>query len=59
MDVTVTQHDGNLLGVDGKSKFDSLFTAVTQHDGKLPPADSFRFLGAVSKWPYAKHISCA
>ena len=67
---TVTQHDGNflavdgfpffdgnVLAVDGKSNFDGIFTAVTQHDGKLPAADGFRFLGAASKWPYAKHIS--
>ena len=66
----VTQHDGkllavdgcpffygNFLAVDGKSNFDGIFMAVTQHDGKLPAADGFRFLGAASKWPYAKHIS--
>ena len=57
LDGTVTQHDGNFLAVDGKSNFDGIFTAVTQHDGKLPAADGFRFLGAASKWPYAKHIS--
>ena len=43
MDVTVSQHDGNLLGVDGKSKFDGLFTAVTQHDGKVLAVDGFSF----------------
>ena len=53
----VTQHDGKLLALDDKSNFDGIFTAVTQHDGKLPAADGFRFLGAASKWPYAKHIS--
>ena len=66
----VTQHDGKVLAVngfsffhgkflavDGKSNFAGIFTAVTQHDGKLPAADGFRFLGAGSKWPYAKHIS--
>ena len=53
----VTQHDGKFLAVDGKSIFDGIFTAVTQHDGKLPAGDGFRFLGAASKWPYAKHIS--
>ena len=70
LDGTVTPHDGNFLAVDGfpvfdgkflavdgKSNFDGIFTAVTQHDGKLPAADGFRFLGAASKWPYAKHIS--
>ena len=70
LDGTVTQHDGkvlavdgfpffagNLLAVDGKSNFDGIVTAVTQHDGTLPAADGFRFLGAASKWPYAKHIS--
>ena len=57
LDGTVTQHDGNVLAVDGKSIFDGIFTAVTQHDGKLPAADGFRFLGAASKWPNAKHIS--
>ena len=56
LDGTVTQHDGNFLAVDGKSNFDGIFTAVTQHDGKLPAADGFRFLGAASKWHYAKHI---
>ena len=56
LDGTVTQHDGIFLAVDGKSIFDGIFTAVTQHDGKLPAADRFRFLGAASKWPYAKHI---
>ena len=49
--------DGKFLAVDGKSNFDGIFTAVTQHDGKLPAAYGFRFLGAASKWPYAKHIS--
>ena len=49
--------DGKFLAVDGKSNFDGIFTAVTQHDGKLPAADGFRFLGAASKWPNAKHIS--
>ena len=53
----VTQHDGRFLAVDGKSSFDGIFTAVTQHDGKLPAADGFRFVGAASKWPNAKHIS--
>ena len=53
----VTQHDGKLLAVDGKSIFDGICTAVTQRDGKLPAADGFRFLGAASKWPYAKHIN--
>ena len=53
----VTQHDGKFLAVDDKSIFDGIFTAVTQHDGKLPAGDGFRFLGAASKWPYAKHIS--
>ena len=53
----VTQHDGKFLVVDGKSNFDGFFTAVTQHDGKLRAADGFRFLGAASKWPNAKHIS--
>ena len=70
LDGTVTQHDGkflavdgfpsfdgNVLAVDGKSNFDGIFTAVTQHDGELPAADGFRFLGAASKWPYAKHMS--
>ena len=70
LDGTVTQHDGNVLAVDGflfsdgkflavdgKSNLDGIFMAVTQHDGKLPAADGFRFLGAASKWPYAKHIS--
>ena len=70
MDVTVTQHDGkflavdgfsfldgNFFAVDGVSNFDGMFTAVTQHNGKLPAADGFCFLGAASKWPYAKHIS--
>ena len=68
LDGTVTQHDGNVLAVDGfpffdgnvvdgKSDFDGIATAVTQHDGKLPAADSFRSFGAASKWPYAKHIS--
>ena len=65
----VTQHDGNFLAVDGfwffdgnefggygNSNYDGTFTAVTQHDGNLPAADGFRFLGAASKWPYAKHI---
>ena len=68
--MAVTQHDGNVLAVDGflfsdgkflavdgKSNLDGIFMAVTQHDGKLPAADGFRFLGAASKWPYAKHIS--
>ena len=49
--------DGKFLAIDGKSIFDGIFTAVTQHDGKLPVADGFRFLGAASKWTYAKHIS--
>ena len=53
----VTQRDGKLLALDDKSSFDGICTAVTQHDGKLPAADGFRFLGATSKWPYAKHIS--
>ena len=48
--------DGEFLAVDGKSNFDGIYTAVTQHDGKLPAADGFRFLGAASKWHYAKHI---
>ena len=54
---SVTQRDGTVLAVDGKSNFYGFFTAVTQHDGTLPAADGFRFLGAASKWPYAKHIS--
>ena len=49
--------DGKFLAVNGKSNFDGTFTAATQHDGKLPAADGFRFLGAASKWPNAKHIS--
>ena len=49
--------DGKFLAVDGKSNFDGIYMAVTQHDGKLPAADGSRFLGAASKWPYAKHLS--
>ena len=52
LDGTVTQHDGNLLAVDGfpffdgnvlavdgKPNFDGIFTAVTQHDGKFLAVD--------------------
>ena len=31
--------DGKFLAVDGKSNFDSIFTAVTQHDGKFLAVD--------------------
>ena len=68
LDGTVTQHDGNVLAVDGfpffhggefggygNLNYDGAFTAA-QHDGNLPAADGFRSLGAASKWPYAKHI---
>ena len=41
---------------DTVTQINGTFTAVTQHDGTLPAADGFRFLGAASKWRYAKHI---
>ena len=57
LDGTVTQHDGTFLAVDGfpfltvtflavdgKKKFDGIFTAVTQHDGTILAVDGFRFL---------------
>ena len=44
LDGTVTQHDGNVLAVDGKSNFDAIFTTVTHHDGKVLAVHGFSFL---------------
>ena len=53
------QAEDGIRDVERSRGLGDVYKRQTQHDGKPPAADGFHFLGATSKWPYAKHISSA